>query len=47
MNAGLIASQIARTTAAVSDGAGGTKQVQNAAPAIAEALSALEREMDA
>lgn len=42
VNAGLIASQIARTTAEVSDGKGGKKIVQSADGAIAEAISSLE-----
>lgn len=46
VNAGLIASQIARTTARVSDGQGGTKIVQNANPAIAQAIFSLLAEID-
>lgn len=42
VNAGLIASQIARTTAEVSDGKGGRKIVQSANGAIAEAIASLE-----
>lgn len=45
VNAGLIAAQIARTTALVSDGMGGTKRVQNSSAAIAEALHALAQEL--
>ena len=46
VNAGLVASQIARTTARVSDGQGGTKIVQNANPAIAQAIFSLLAEID-
>lgn len=45
VNAGLVASQIARTTAWVSDGQGGMRRVQNSAAAIAEALATIEREL--
>lgn len=45
VNAGLVASQIARTTAIVSDGVGGYRRVQNSAMAIAEALTTIEREL--
>ena len=45
VNAGLVASQICRSTAWVSDGQGGIKRVQNSASAIAEALATIEREL--
>lgn len=44
VNLGLIAAQIARTTAVVSDGAGGTKQVQSPKEAIWQAADAVRRE---
>lgn len=46
VNAGLIASYIARTTCEVSDGKGGKKIVQNAEPAIVQALLELWREIE-
>lgn len=47
VNAGLVASYIARTTCEVSDGKGGKKIVQNAEPSILLAIAELWREMDA
>ncbi len=44
VNVGLIAAQIARTTAVVMDGAGGTKKVQSPQEAIAQAAAAVRRE---
>lgn len=46
VNAGLIASYIARTTAEVSDGKGGKKTVQTVDPHIAEALASLDAGME-
>lgn len=46
VNAGLVAAEIARTTAEVSDGQGGKKIVQNANPAIALAIFSLLTEID-
>lgn len=46
VNAGLIASQIARTTARLGDGLGGFKIVQNQNAAIGQAIFALLREIE-
>lgn len=46
VNAGLVASYIARTTCEVSDGKGGKKIVQHAEPVVAEALVELWRGID-
>lgn len=46
VNAGLIASQIARTTCEVSDGKGGQYITQNSNQAIAEAIAALQLAME-
>lgn len=46
VNAGLIASYIARTTARLSDGAGGTRIVQNNRLAIAGAIESLARAIE-
>lgn len=46
VNAGLVASYIARTTARVSDGAGGTRIVQNDRLAIAGAIESLARAIE-
>lgn len=46
VNAGLVAAAIARTTAEVGDGQGGKRIVQNANPAIAQAIYSLLTEID-
>ncbi len=46
VNAGLVAAAIARTTAEVGDGMGGKRIVQNANPAIAQAIYSLLTEID-